>query len=149
MTDVRAYDSVIGLRAKGEGQAAQRRYCEDVRLDPYSGALTDDQHFISASTVRDITSLRHDFLSALNQIGFIGTGQVELAKYSVNSTQENLIKSVLVGGLYPRVARIAMPKALFERVQQGAVQKDVSAQVREGLLISARCKRNQILRSLW
>lgn len=50
---------------------------------------------------------------------------MELAKYSVNSTQENLIKSVLVGGLYPRVARIAMPKALFERVQQGSVQKDV------------------------
>jgi len=89
------------------------------------GRLANNQNFISASTVRDITSLRHDFLSALNQIGFIGTGQAELAKYSVNSTQENLIKSVLVGGLYPRVARIAMPKALFERVQQGAVQKDV------------------------
>jgi ATP-dependent RNA helicase DHX57 len=92
--------------------------------------MADKQNFISASTVRDITSLRHDFLSALNQIGFIGTGQVELAKYSVNSTQENLIKSVLVGGLYPRVARIAMPKALFERVQQGAVQKDVSLYLR-------------------
>jgi hypothetical protein len=30
MTDVRAFDSVTTLRAKGEGQAAQRRYCEDV-----------------------------------------------------------------------------------------------------------------------
>ena len=83
------------------------------------------QNFISASTVRDITSLRHDFTSALNQIGFIGTNQAELARYSVNSNQDNLVKAVLVGGLYPRVARIAMPKALFERVQQGAVQKDV------------------------
>jgi ATP-dependent RNA helicase DHX57 len=92
---------------------------------PFVNIVAHNQNFISASTVRDITSLRHDFLSALNQIGFIGTGQAELAKYSVNSTQENLIKSVLVGGLYPRVARIAMPKALFERVQQGAVQKDV------------------------
>jgi hypothetical protein len=110
--------------------------------------MADIQNFISASTVRDITSLRHDFLSALNQIGFIGTGQVELAKYSVNSTQENLIKSVLVGGLYPRVARIAMPKALFERVQQGAVQKDVSPQFKRVVLMKARCKRNQILRSL-
>jgi hypothetical protein len=34
MTDVRAYDSVVALRSKGEGQAAQRRYCEDVRLPP-------------------------------------------------------------------------------------------------------------------
>jgi hypothetical protein len=110
--------------------------------------MADIQNFISASTVRDITSLRHDFLSALNQIGFIGTGQVELAKYSVNSTQENLIKSVLVGGLYPRVARIAMPKALFERVQQGAVQKDVSLFLERALLMKARCKGNQILRSL-
>ena len=100
-----------------------------------SGRFANSQNFISASTVRDITSLRHDFLSALNQIGFIGTGQAELAKYSVNSTQENLIKSVLVGGLYPRVARIAMPKALFERVQQGAVQKDV----RSSLFVGRKC----------
>lgn len=50
----------------------------------------------------------------------------ELAKYNVNAKVDNLVKGVVVGGLYPRVVKIAMPKAQFERVQQGTVQKDVS-----------------------
>lgn len=142
MTDVRAYDSVIALRAKGEGQAAQRRYCEEVSSQYRSVGkllvlIRRTQNFISASTIRDITSLRHDFLSALNQIGFVGTSQAELARYSVNSNEDNLIKAVLVGGLYPRVARIAMPKALFERVQQGAVQKDVRLRVSHSVSVAA------------
>jgi len=74
-----------------------------------------------------VTTLRTDFLSALSQIGFLASSQADIAKYSINSGMDNLVKAVIVGGLYPRIARIAMPKAQFERVQQGAVQKDVGA----------------------
>ena len=84
------------------------------------------QNFISQSTLRDITSLRHDFISALSQIGFLRSPS-EVAKYSVNSNIDNLVKGVMVGGLYPRIARIAMPRAQFERIQQGTIQKDVGA----------------------
>jgi hypothetical protein len=56
----------------------------------------------------------------------MASSQAEIARYSINSGMDNLVKAVIVGGLYPRIARIAMPKAQFERVQQGAVQKDVS-----------------------
>jgi ATP-dependent RNA helicase DHX57 len=94
----------------------------------YSGRAETAENFISATTIRDITSLRQDFLSALNSLGF-GTSASELAKFSVNSNQDNLVKAVIVGGLYPRIARIAMPKAQFERVQQGTVQKDVSGAI--------------------
>jgi ATP-dependent RNA helicase DHX57 len=89
------------------------------------------QNFISATTVRDITTLRTDFLAALSQIGFLASSQADVARYSTNSSVDNLVKAVIVGGLYPRIARIAMPKAQFERIQQGAVQKDVS-----GLIIT-------------
>lgn len=41
LTDVQAYDSVISLRAKGEGQAAQRRYCEDVSPLPLFTLYSD------------------------------------------------------------------------------------------------------------
>lgn len=112
LTDVKAYDACTSLRAKGESHGAVRRFCE--------------QNFISSTTVRDITSLRQDFLTALTQLGFAGS-PAELARLSVNSQSDNLVKGVIVGGLYPRIARIAMPKAQFERVQQGAVQKDHEA----------------------
>ncbi|ORY29995.1 P-loop containing nucleoside triphosphate hydrolase protein [Naematelia encephala] len=113
LTDVRAYDSCVALRTRGETHGAVRQYC--------------DQNFISATTVRDITTLRQDFLSALSQIGFVPSSAAGLAKYSTNARLDNLVKAVIVGGLYPRIARIAMPKAQFERVQQGAVQKDHEA----------------------
>lgn len=86
------------------------------------------QNFISATTVRDITTLRQDFLAALSQLGFIGTTK-EIKAFSVNASNDNLVKSIIVGGLYPRIARIALPKAQFERVQQGTIQKDVSGTV--------------------
>lgn len=86
------------------------------------------QNFISASTLRDVTSLRQDFLTALSSIGFLAsTSATTLAKFNVNSTNDNLIKAIIVGGLYPRVARIALPNAQFERIQAGAVQKDHQA----------------------
>lgn len=77
--------------------------------------------------MRDITSLRQDFLSALSQIGFVQGSAASLASASTNAGLDNLVKSVLVGSLYPRVARIALPAAQFERVQQGAIQKDHEA----------------------
>lgn len=61
----------------------------------------------------------------MSQLGFLGTAK-ELKAYSINSAKDNLVKGIIVGGLYPRIARIALPKAQFERVQQGTIQKDVS-----------------------
>lgn len=87
------------------------------------------QNFISATTLRDVTTQRQDFLSALAQIGFVSGSAADLAKCSVNAQSDNLVKAVIVGGLYPRIVRIAMPTAQFERVQQGAVQKDVRLHV--------------------
>ncbi|WVQ98990.1 hypothetical protein IAU59_006122 [Kwoniella sp. CBS 9459] len=113
LTDVRAYDAAVGLRSKGESHGAVRQFCE--------------QNFINPTTVRDITTLRSDFLSALSSIGFIDAKPSEVAKFSVNAKIDNLVKGVIVGGLYPRIARIAMPRAQFERVQQGSIQKDHEA----------------------
>ncbi|WRT67429.1 uncharacterized protein IL334_004400 [Kwoniella shivajii] len=113
LTDVRAYDACMAVREKGGTHSAVRHFCE--------------QNFISQTTVRDITSLRSDFLTALTSIGFIHPSQSEITKFSVHSKIDNLVKGVIVGGLYPRIARIAMPKAQFERVQQGAIQKDHEA----------------------
>ncbi|OXG91457.1 ATP-dependent RNA helicase A [Cryptococcus neoformans A2-102-5] len=115
LTDVKAYDACIDVKKKGGSHGTVRQFCE--------------QNFISPTTLRDIASLRSDFLSALSSLGFMSSSSngAELAKYNVNAKVDNLVKGVVVGGLYPRVAKIAMPKAQFERVQQGTVQKDHEA----------------------
>lgn len=101
------------------------------------------QNFISPTTIRDITTLRQDFLSALSSLGFVTSGNAkEVSKLSVNKTNDNLVKAIIVGGLYPRIARIALPKAQFERVQQGTIQKDVSQSLQSQLTI-ARSERGQ------
>nr|XP_019013814.1 ATP-dependent RNA helicase A [Kwoniella pini CBS 10737]OCF52595.1 ATP-dependent RNA helicase A [Kwoniella pini CBS 10737] len=113
LTDARAYDACMAVREKGGSHGAVRQFCE--------------QNFISHTTLRDITSLRSDFLSALSSLGFINPSKSELTKFSINSKVDNLVKGVIVGGLYPRIVRISMPKAQFERVQQGSIQKDHEA----------------------
>jgi hypothetical protein len=84
---------------------------------------TDVQNFISQSALRDITGLRQDFFNALSSLGFIASPKA-LQSVNVNSSNHNLVKAIIVGGLYPRVARIALPTAQFERLQQGTIQKD-------------------------
>lgn len=108
LTDARAYAAVAGLK-----RSEARSFCET--------------NFISQSAVRDISSLRGDFVSALAQIGFIGSRASDIDAASVNAGNDALVKAILVGGLYPRVARIALPEAQFERLQQGAIQKEHEA----------------------
>lgn len=82
------------------------------------------QNYISQSALRDITSLRQDFFSSLSSLGFTSSKASASSTANVNSTNLNLVKAIIVGGLYPRVARIALPTAQFERLQQGTIQKD-------------------------
>jgi ATP-dependent RNA helicase DHX57 len=126
LTDVAAFDACNELRSKGGTHGAVRQFCESVRIRV--DLLLMRQNFISATTIRDVTSLRQDFLSALSSIGFLAsTSPASLARFNTNSTNDNLIKAIIVGGLYPRVARIALPNAQFERIEGGSVQKDHQA----------------------
>ncbi|PIL31325.1 hypothetical protein GSI_06023 [Ganoderma sinense ZZ0214-1] len=116
LTDVNAYEECLGLRNKGESQSAIRAFCE--------------QNFLSASTIRDITSLRQDFLSALSSLGFIPEHSKPAdTALNTNSTNVNLVKAVILGGFWPRVARVHLPKSAikFDRVQAGTIQRENTA----------------------
>jgi ATP-dependent RNA helicase DHX57 len=83
------------------------------------------QNFISATTVRDITFLKGDFFAALSDIGFVPlSATADSPSLNVNGENTNLIKAIILGGLWPRVARIALPKATFDRVAAGTVQRE-------------------------
>ncbi|KAF7337468.1 p-loop containing nucleoside triphosphate hydrolase protein [Mycena sanguinolenta] len=112
LTDLNAYDTCIKMRADGKSQSAIRAFCEE--------------NFISANTIRDITTLRNDFIGSLTDLGFIPLHSTpSTPALNTNSTNTNLIKAVVLGGLWPRVARVHLPKSAikFDRVSAGTVQR--------------------------
>ncbi|KAG8960615.1 hypothetical protein FRC03_006323 [Tulasnella sp. 419] len=109
LTDLNAYDRCTTQRSGGN--ASLRKFCEE--------------NFISLSTLRDISSLRQDFFGALASIGFVPIASKSNApQHNVNSSNVNLLKSIILGGLWPRVSVMAIPKAIFDKVQAGTVQRE-------------------------
>ncbi|KAF7303226.1 Dead deah box [Mycena kentingensis (nom. inval.)] len=96
LTDLNAYNACTRLRSEGKSHGAVREFCED--------------NFISPTTFRDITTLRSDFLSSLSDLG----------------ANLNLVKAVVLGGLWPRVVRVHLPASAikFDRVAAGSVQRE-------------------------
>ncbi|KAF8527391.1 P-loop containing nucleoside triphosphate hydrolase protein [Hysterangium stoloniferum] len=102
LTDVHAYDMAS---AQGKGQAL-RVFCED--------------NFISFTTVRDITSLREDLRSALLSAGISSHN-----KTLSTPPHPALLQSIIMAGLYPRIARVTLPSSAikFDKIQGGTVQR--------------------------
>ena len=88
------------------------------------------QNFISLTTLREVTSLRQDFVSSLAEIGFIPIDSTPSTP-GLNTCSENinLVKAVMLGGLWPRVARVHLPKGAikFDKVFAGTIQRENSA----------------------
>lgn len=88
------------------------------------------QNFISLATLREITSLRLDFFCSLSDLGFIPfSSNVDSSVLNTNSNNTNLVTAVILGGLWPRVARVHLPKSAikFDKVQGGTVQRENTA----------------------
>ncbi|KAJ6503274.1 P-loop containing nucleoside triphosphate hydrolase protein [Mycena vitilis] len=113
LTDLGAYDACVKMRSEGKSHGAVRTFCEE--------------NFISPNTVRDITTLRNDFIGSLADLGFIPLSSTPSSpSLNTNSENTNLIKAVVLGGLWPRVARVHLPKSAikFDRVSAGTVQRE-------------------------
>ncbi|KAF8899103.1 P-loop containing nucleoside triphosphate hydrolase protein [Infundibulicybe gibba] len=114
LTDLNAYDQCVQLRAEGKSQSDLRTFCDD--------------NFISSTTVRDVTALKQDFISALSDIGFIPLSSTpSTPALNVNAANTNLLKAIILGGLWPRVARVRRPNQKFDQVQAGTIQRDNTA----------------------
>ncbi|KZT69049.1 P-loop containing nucleoside triphosphate hydrolase protein [Daedalea quercina L-15889] len=116
LTDMHAYGECRRLRDEGRSQSGIRVFCEE--------------NFISPSTTRDITSLRQDFFSSLVELGFVShTATISDPSLNTNSKHQNLLKAVILGALWPQVARAVLPSSAvkFDRVQAGTVQRENTA----------------------
>ncbi|TRM66280.1 P-loop containing nucleoside triphosphate hydrolase protein [Schizophyllum amplum] len=114
LASVLAYDECMRLRSSGKTQREIVEFCK--------------QNFISPTTVREITTLRLEFHNALSSMGFIPPSLPPTAPaLNAYSTHTNLLKGIALAGLYPRVARVRAPRAKFDAVAAGAVQRDAAA----------------------
>ncbi|KAJ3829380.1 P-loop containing nucleoside triphosphate hydrolase protein [Lentinula raphanica] len=116
LTDMKAYDECSRLISGGKSQSTVRQFCE--------------QNLISQSTLREISTLRRDYLSPLATTGFIPLDSTPSSPdLNTNSSDENLIKAIILGGLWPRIARVHLPKSAikFDKVQGGTVQRENTA----------------------
>ncbi|KAH9178563.1 P-loop containing nucleoside triphosphate hydrolase protein [Lactarius sanguifluus] len=108
LTDAHAYDECMRIQRE-ESPRAMRTFCAD--------------NYISATTIRDVTILRNDLFSALQSAGLVP------AAPNAHAREPALLKALLLAALYPRVARIALPRnaVRFTRVAGGSVEQDASA----------------------
>jgi ATP-dependent RNA helicase DHX57 len=117
---------------EGQPQSNIRRFCEEVRpyILMFDIQLTSGKNFISTSICREVMILRQDFVSALSEIGFIPNDSTPSTPLlNTSSGNLNLVKAITLGGLWPRVARVHLPKEKikFDKVSAGAVQRENTA----------------------
>ena len=126
-------------------RVAQRHACFLFRCTPHSALLflfliyffrtalraSDlNQNYISATTIRDISVLRNDLLSALTSAGLVQVGQrASATELNAHAGEPALLKALLLAALYPSVAHIALPPnaVKYSRVASGTVAKDAGA----------------------
>ncbi|KAH9996047.1 P-loop containing nucleoside triphosphate hydrolase protein [Russula vinacea] len=108
LTDTHAYDECMRIRQE-ESPSAMRTFCSD--------------NYISATTIRDISVLRNDLLSALTRAAR------HSAELNVHAGEPALLKALLLAALYPHVAHIALPRhaVKFSRLASGTVAREPGA----------------------
>ena len=126
LTDERAFRECRGI-LETSGHSALRAFCENV--SPQGSWLLyaykfGAQNFISYQAFRDIGSLRTEFESSLNSLGFIPRSMKEL---DIHSDNPNLLKSIILAGLWPRIAKVVLPKAMFNKIASGTIQREHEA----------------------
>ncbi|KAK5119101.1 hypothetical protein LTR62_000312 [Meristemomyces frigidus] len=115
LCDLRAYEEWLGRRAQGEPTSSLRRWC--------------DANFLSNQTLFDIASTRSQYISSLQEIGFVpnrGHGAIP-ESYNRNNGNEVLLRSLIAGAFQPQLARIELPDAKFVGTVAGAIAVDPEA----------------------
>ncbi|KAI0032148.1 P-loop containing nucleoside triphosphate hydrolase protein [Vararia minispora EC-137] len=113
LTDLAAYNECVRMRE--DSARAFNRFAEN--------------NFISKSTFNDVRTLRNELLAALTSIGLVPYDTSPTAPYLNTHSSTTLIKSIVFAALYPRVARVMLPRGAlkFNQTAGGAVQRENTA----------------------
>ncbi|KAK5122101.1 hypothetical protein LTR85_004347 [Meristemomyces frigidus] len=111
LCDLRAFQEWSGRRAAGEPTSSLRRWC--------------DENFLSHQTLMDISTTRTQYLSSLQEVGFLQPGQ-DARGPALNRHSENeaLLRALVAGSFQPQVARIDFPDKKYAASVSGTVEID-------------------------
>ncbi|KAI4232954.1 MAG: hypothetical protein L6R40_007234 [Gallowayella cf. fulva] len=116
-------DLICDLRAYNEWSAmkSQSNY-RDTRL-------WCDQNYLSSQTLQDISSHRSQYLSSLQDAGFLPPDYNAGISNSLNSHNTNfaLIRALIAGAFNPQVTRIEFPDRKFAPSVSGTIELDPDA----------------------
>ncbi|TAQ88632.1 hypothetical protein B7494_g3056 [Chlorociboria aeruginascens] len=110
--DLRAFeqwDDMVSNRSIRQGEI--RNWCTE--------------NFLSYQTLNDISSNRTQYISSLQEIGFIPRSSV--ASLSSNNSNSALLRSLCASAFNPQLARIDFPEKKFAQSVSGAVELDPEA----------------------
>lgn len=120
LVQTRAYEEWSAMRHKGASQSDQRRWCKE--------------NFLSHQTLQDIQSARRQYISNLQEIGFLppgnhanlhpGSGLFALGKEI--SPTGGMVQAVIGASMSPNIANIVMPDKVFKNIGVGSVELDLT-----------------------
>lgn len=111
LTDAAAWAAAD--EARQSGHAALREFCE--------------VNYVSSSAVRDIASLRSEYIAALAAVGFVSPRADPTEPFlNANAANEGLLAAIIFAGT-GRVIQVRLPDARFVAVSSGAAQVDHAA----------------------
>ena len=90
-----------------------------------------DENFLNHQTLMDISTSRRQYLSSLQELGFLPPSNKHSISTDVTYNRENdnevLIRALIAGSFQPQVARIDFPDKKFAASSSGAVELDPEA----------------------
>ncbi|KAI4197461.1 MAG: hypothetical protein LQ350_005900 [Teloschistes chrysophthalmus] len=116
LCDLKAYEEWANIKSHSSYRDL-RLWCED--------------HFLSTQTLNDIFSNRAQYLSSLQDAGFIPTSynnpDTHHPSLNAHNTNAALIRALIAGAFNPQLARIEFPDKKFATSVSGAVAMDPEA----------------------
>ncbi|EGP83757.1 uncharacterized protein MYCGRDRAFT_76076 [Zymoseptoria tritici IPO323] len=117
LCDLHAFEEWSSRRSAGEPTSITRRWC--------------DENFLNHQTLMDISTNRTQYISSLQEIGFLPLSyrpnHPSAAEFNAHNTSEVLIRALVAGSFQPQLARIEFPDKKYAQASSGAVEIDPEA----------------------
>ncbi|KAJ1980822.1 helicase [Dimargaris xerosporica] len=86
-------------------------------------------HFLSSRSLHEIVSQKRALFAALKSIGFVpkGVDNWQDTELNTHANQPNVVKAIVMAGLYPNVAHVCLPTQKFECTSAGSVALEAEA----------------------
>ncbi|KAG9601620.1 P-loop containing nucleoside triphosphate hydrolase protein, partial [Aureobasidium melanogenum] len=113
LCDLRAFEVWSAKRAEGVPSSSLRQWC--------------DTNFLSTQTLFDINTNRRQYMSSLQEIGFLTSSSASSADHNARNSNTSLIRALVAAAFSPQVARIEFPDTKYAASVSGAVALDPEA----------------------